>query len=234
MRWLCNNLPGTSKIGDHVPMSVCSTSIIFLISFILIDNIFFKKSSPFITNMIIGAMKALGVSSSSHQVIVPTYTCAACADAIVHAGGVPVPVDCELESFGLSYPAVTKAIEKNPNIVGVVLAPCYGVPSKDHVRIWEFCQAQGLWLCEDNCESYGAFMQINEGETPKGSNSISNHIISEDQHHIDYYPASVDNRLAAVGSLSTMSVVSVRSEKMVGVGEGGAIMSNDGIIFVYS
>merc|ERR1711959_581400 len=36
-----------------------------------------------------------------------------------------------------------------------------------------------------------------------------------------------DQRLVAVGSLSTMSVISVRSEKMVGVGEGGAILSQD-------
>merc|ERR1711981_917566 len=33
--------------------------------------------------------------------------------------------------------------------------------------------------------------------------------------------------LANVGSQSTMSVISVRSEKMVGVGEGGAILSKD-------
>ena len=52
------------------------------------------------TAALYGAMKALGVSDEAHHVIVPTYTCAACADAIVHAGGVPIPVDCELESYG--------------------------------------------------------------------------------------------------------------------------------------
>merc|ERR1719262_1830031 len=63
-------------------------------------------------------------------------------------------------------------------------------------------------------------MTIGEGETPKAS-SVYGH---------SPYPAAADSRLAAVGSLSTMSVVSVRSEKMVGVGEGGAIMSNDGAL----
>lgn len=38
---------------------------------------------------------------------------------------------------------------------------------------------------------------------------------------------SVENWVLPVGSVSTMSVVSVRSEKMVGVGEGGAILSKD-------
>merc|ERR1719502_1129905 len=63
------------------------------------------------TAALYGAMKALGVSDPLHHVIVPTYTCAACADAIVHAGGVPIPVDCELVSYGLSFEAVAAAIK---------------------------------------------------------------------------------------------------------------------------
>ena len=39
------------------------------------------------TAALYGAMKALGVSDPLHYVIVPTYTCAASADVIVHAGG---------------------------------------------------------------------------------------------------------------------------------------------------
>jgi len=39
--------------------------------------------------------------------------------------------------------------------------------------------------------------------------------------------SSSSSKTARVGSMSTISVVSVRSEKMVGVGEGGAIMSKD-------
>lgn len=180
------------------------------------------------TAALYGAMKALGVCSSSHYVIVPTYTCAACADAIVHAGGVPVPVDCELDSYGLDFDSVADALQKNTAIVGVVLAPCYGVPSRDHVRIWKLCKNQGLWLCEDNCESYGAYMTISEENTPKASSAyVSAHSFGAGPSGT---PAAADARLAAVGSLSTMSVVSVRSEKMVGVGEGGAIMSNDGAL----
>merc|ERR1712176_536615 len=103
-------------------------------------------------------MGALGVHDKSHQVIVPTYTCAACADAIVHAGGIPIAVDCEMESYGLGFDAVKDALAKNPKICGIVIAPCYGVPSKDHMRIHDLCVEKGIWLCEDNCESYGATM----------------------------------------------------------------------------
>lgn len=73
-------------------------------------------------------MKALGVSEKLHHVLVPTYTCAACADAIVHAGGVPIAVDCELSSYGVSFEAVQQAIERDQHVVGVVIAPSYGVP----------------------------------------------------------------------------------------------------------
>lgn len=83
--------------------------------------------------------------------------------------------------------------------MGVVIAPAYGVPSRDFHKIWELCQERGIWLCEDNCESYGAFMR----------------------------PSAGSDDLVPVGSVGTICVVSVRSEKMVGVGEGGAILSKD-------
>lgn len=148
------------------------------------------------TAALYGAMKALGVTAPNHHVLCPSFTCAACADAVVHAGGTPIPVDCELDTFGLSFDAVKAALESDPDVVGVVVAPCYGVPARDYLSIAQLCRSKGLWICEDNCETYGATMQGPDGPVP-------------------------------VGSLGTMCVVSVRSEKMIGVGEGGAILSND-------
>mmetsp|Transcript_45612 Transcript_45612/g.105865 ORF Transcript_45612/g.105865 Transcript_45612/m.105865 type:complete len:694 (-) Transcript_45612:35-2116(-) len=144
-----------------------------------------------------GAMKALGVSGPSNHVLVPAFTCSACGDAVVHAGGTPVPVDCELDSFGVSAQAVRDALERDNQVVGIVVAPCYGVPLRDYSEIHAICKDRGLWLCEDACESYGASQT-----TPDGVQ-------------------------VPLGARSTMAVVSVRSEKMIGVGEGGAILSND-------
>ncbi|CAD7947921.1 unnamed protein product [Amoebophrya sp. A25] len=172
------------------------------------------------TAALYGAMKALGVSEQSHRVIVPTYTCAACADAIAHAGGVPIAVDCELDSYGLDFDAVREAIMSDEQIVGVVIAPSYGTPSRDHLKIYDLCREQGLWLCEDNCESYGAVMQLGDGEEMKD-------MAGEMTQAGSTSTLSNSGRTAKVGSMSTMSVISVRSEKMVGVGEGGAILSKD-------
>lgn len=153
------------------------------------------------TAALYGAMKALGVSDASHHVLVPSFTCAACADAIVHAGGRPIPIDCELESFGVSLEAVQRGLENDKDVVGVVLAPCYGVPCRDFLEIVALCKEKGLWICEDACESYGAAVSV---------------------------PTEADmTRKVPLGSMSTLCVISVRSEKMIGVGEGGAILGND-------
>mmetsp|Transcript_75669 Transcript_75669/g.246022 ORF Transcript_75669/g.246022 Transcript_75669/m.246022 type:complete len:274 (+) Transcript_75669:2-823(+) len=147
-------------------------------------------------------MKALGVEEPSHHVLVPSFTCAAAADAVVHAGGRPIPIDCDLDSFGVSLEAVRKALDENKNVVGVVVAPCYGVPARDCHEIHKLCKEHGLWLCEDACESYGAkqcMLDVATGQPLK----------------------------VPVGSMATMCVISVRSEKMIGVGEGGAILGND-------
>mmetsp|Transcript_25319 Transcript_25319/g.57576 ORF Transcript_25319/g.57576 Transcript_25319/m.57576 type:complete len:696 (-) Transcript_25319:105-2192(-) len=149
------------------------------------------------TAALYGAMKALGVSDPSHHVLVPSFTCAACADAIVHAGGRPIPIDCELDSYGISAEAVRRGLDQNKDIVGVVVAPCYGVPARDFNEIMAICKDKGLWVCEDACESYGALTAMEDGTK------------------------------VPVGALATLTVVSVRSEKMIGVGEGGAILGND-------
>lgn len=151
------------------------------------------------TAALYGALKALGVKSRDQHVIVPTYTCSACADAVVHCGAVPVCVDCEPETYGLSYEAVLACLEEDKSVCGVVYAPCYGAPSRDFHRILALCAERGIWLAEDACESYGAWIREAPGSY----------------------------RLIPLGSSATISVVSVRSEKMIGVGEGGAILSKD-------
>lgn len=157
------------------------------------------------TAALYGAMKALGVSEPSHHVLCPAFTCAAAADAVVHAGGTPIAIDCELDTYGISAEAVRVALEGNPNVVGVVAAHCYGVPIRDMHEVQELCRGKGIWLCEDACESYGASVHVAAPED--GGNAA---------------PPS-----RPIASFGTLNVISVRSEKMIGVGEGGAIVGND-------
>jgi dTDP-4-amino-4,6-dideoxygalactose transaminase len=49
---------------------------------------------------------------------------------VVHAGGTPVICDVEMETFALSLDAVKNALENiGTKVVGVILAPCYGLGS---------------------------------------------------------------------------------------------------------
>jgi dTDP-4-amino-4,6-dideoxygalactose transaminase len=153
------------------------------------------------TAALYGAVKALGVSKPEHHVLVPSFTCAAAADAVVHAGGTPISVDCELETYGMCAAATLATLEANKTAVGVIIAHCYGVPVRDIYKIQALCQERGLWLCEDSCESYGAL--IHSSKADSGASPVR------------------------VGSVGTLNVVSVRSEKMIGVGEGGVIVGND-------
>jgi dTDP-4-amino-4,6-dideoxygalactose transaminase len=150
------------------------------------------------TAALYGAMKALGVSQLSHHVLCPAFTCAAAADAVVHAGGTPIAIDCELETYGISAEAVRAALDANPDVVGVVAAHCYGVPIRDIYEVQRLCQEKGIWLCEDACESYGASVHGKDGSL-----------------------------CVPIASIGTLNVISTRSEKMIGVGEGGAILGND-------
>lgn len=89
------------------------------------------------------------------------------------------------------------------------------------MKIYQLCQEHGIWLCEDNCESYGAKMD------PRLEDDNGDPDTFAKVHAGDWTNGQEYGAVQAVGSMSTMSVVSVRSEKMVGVGEGGAILSRD-------
>ena len=109
-------------------------------------------------------------------------------------------MDCELDTFGLSFDAVKACLDHDAKVVGIVIAPCYGIPCRDYHKIATLCAERKVFICEDNCEAFGASMRASEDS----------------------------DTLVPVGSCGSMSVISVRSEKMVGVGEGGAVMSRDG------
>lgn len=112
--------------------------------------------------------------------------------------GTPLICDVEEHTFGLSLAAVEAALASpkwGTAIVGVCIVSCYGVPARDTVAIAKLCTARGLWLVEDVAESYGAQLQ------------------------------AADGTVVPVGSIGDIAAMSIRSEKMVGCGEGGIIVS---------
>jgi len=101
------------------------------------------------------AIMAAGVKIGD-EVILPSFTFVATAEAVVMAGAKPVFADIDPETYTLSPAAVEKSItEKTKAIVPVDL---YGLPA-DIKPIGEIATKQNLTLIEDCAQSHGAIYE---------------------------------------------------------------------------
>jgi perosamine synthetase len=73
-------------------------------------------------------LEALGVGPGD-GVVVPAFTFAATANAVVHRGARPVFVDIDPATFNLDPQAVEEALKRNPRVRGVVAVHLYGLPA---------------------------------------------------------------------------------------------------------
>jgi dTDP-4-amino-4,6-dideoxygalactose transaminase len=96
--------------------------------------------------------RILGVEG--RDVLVPTNTFFATAAAVAHAGGRPVFIDMDPESFGVSPEGVERAI--TPATVGVVAVHIGGLVSRRMGELAELCRRKGLWLVEDASHAHGS------------------------------------------------------------------------------
>ncbi|MBR1133264.1 DegT/DnrJ/EryC1/StrS family aminotransferase [Bradyrhizobium iriomotense] len=87
------------------------------------------------------------------EVIVPSLTYVASANAIAYCGARPIFADCD----PLTWNATSECIAKvwTPRTVGVLAVHLYGMPT-DIDKIAELCRSRGAWLLEDCAESLGA------------------------------------------------------------------------------
>ncbi|MCW5977374.1 MAG: DegT/DnrJ/EryC1/StrS family aminotransferase [Bryobacteraceae bacterium] len=98
------------------------------------------------------ALRALGVERK--DVIVPANTFFATAAAVVHAGGVPVLVDMDPESFAIRPEDIEP--ELTPNTAGIVVVHVGGLVSARLPDLQDFARRKGLWLVEDAAHAHGA------------------------------------------------------------------------------
>jgi perosamine synthetase len=85
------------------------------------------------------------------EVIVPALTYAAVANAVLHAGGVPIVVDIDPATWCLSSDAVAAAI--TPRSAGIVAVHSYGHPA-DMSEITALARRNGLWVIEDGAQAH--------------------------------------------------------------------------------
>jgi perosamine synthetase len=100
-------------------------------------------------------LRSLGVEGK--DVLVPTNTFFATAASVVHAGGNPVLVDMDPESFGVSPESVARSL--TPKTAGLVVVHIGGIVSSRMPELVEFASRKGLWLVEDAAHAHGSSYQ---------------------------------------------------------------------------
>ena len=104
------------------------------------------------TTALVAALRALGVSPDD-EVIVPSFTFIATANAVRLVGAEPVFVDIEEETFGLDPASVRESVtDRTAAIVPVHL---YGGPCQID-ELAAIAEEEGVALVEDAAEAFGA------------------------------------------------------------------------------
>ena len=98
------------------------------------------------------AVEATGLQPGD-EVIVPSLTYIATANAVRYAQGVPVFVDVDPETWCLDPALIEAGI--SPRTKGIIAVDLYGHPA-DMDRIREVARRHGLWLIEDSAEAHFA------------------------------------------------------------------------------
>ncbi|MGH7265884.1 MAG: DegT/DnrJ/EryC1/StrS family aminotransferase [Candidatus Rokuibacteriota bacterium] len=98
------------------------------------------------------ALATLGVGPGD-EVITPTFTMIATANAVRYTGAMPVLVDSERETWNLDVTRLAAAV--TPRTRGILLIHTYGHPA-DMDPILDLAERRGLWILEDAAEAHGA------------------------------------------------------------------------------
>jgi perosamine synthetase len=105
-------------------------------------------------------LRSLGVEGK--KVLVPTNTFFATAAAVVHAGGIPVLIDMDPESFAVHPEIVEKSL--TPGTIGIIVVHIGGIVSAQMPALVRLAKAKGLWLVEDAAHAHGSsFQSISAG-----------------------------------------------------------------------
>ena len=104
------------------------------------------------TNALHIALLVLGIKQGQ-QVITAPASFVATSNAILHAQGVPVFADIELETYTIDPEQVKKAVGTKTR--GIIPVHLYGYPA-DMDSIGEIAEKNELFVVEDACQAHGA------------------------------------------------------------------------------
>ncbi len=100
------------------------------------------------------ALIGLGVGPGD-QVVVPTLTFVATANAVVYTGATPVFVDCDPATGNLDPQVLAGVLDTDASVRAVLTVDLYG-SCADYGRILPLCEQYGVPVVEDAAEALGA------------------------------------------------------------------------------
>ena len=111
------------------------------------------------------ALRSLGVGhigggSPDDEVLLPSYTFAACGEAVVSAGARPVFVDSASDDF--LPPLAHYQAARGPRTRAILAVGLFG-DATGLPELADYCRAQQLWLIEDVAQCLGAESPSSEG-----------------------------------------------------------------------
>lgn len=101
------------------------------------------------------ALLALGVGPGD-EVVMPTLTYIATANAVKYCGATPVFVDSELDTWNVDPYAIEKAI--TPKTKAIIPVHLYGLPA-NMTEIMKISEKYGIPVIEDAAEAHGAIWE---------------------------------------------------------------------------
>jgi perosamine synthetase len=113
--------------------------------------------------------RTLGIEGK--DVLVPTNTFFATAAAVVHAGGRPILVDLDPDSFGIRIEDVENSL--TVKTAGVVIVHIGGIISRRIKELQELCHRKGIWLVEDAAHAHGSSFKGSKAGTFGIANAFS-------------------------------------------------------------
>ncbi len=119
------------------------------------------------------AMYALDIKKGD-EVIVPTMTFAATANAVVFQGGTPVFVDSDSETLLIDPASVEKAITKNTK---AIIAVDYAGQPADYAALRTIADKHNLKIVADACHAVGATSDGKQVGTLADLNTFSFHAV---------------------------------------------------------
>ncbi len=97
-------------------------------------------------------LRSIGIDG--WDVLVPTNTFFATAAAVVHAGGNPVFMDMDPDSFAVRPEEVEKKL--TPKTAGMIIVHIGGIISAQMPALVELAKKKGLWIVEDAAHAHGS------------------------------------------------------------------------------